>query len=89
MRSEGIEPARKKAADRIMSLSPCALGYVLKPIEWAYNWTDGHDQDSMSDEDSSRYMLIAAALHDNMRVVELLNTCRRAFVNAEIKKDNH
>lgn len=89
MRSEGMEQARKQAIDRIMNLSPCALEYILKAIEWAYNWTDGHDQDSMSDEDSSRYMLIAAALHDSVRVVELLNTCRRAFVKAELKKDNH
>ena len=37
------ETARRKAMQQLAELSPDVLDYVLKPIEWVYNYTDDHD----------------------------------------------
>lgn len=36
------QKAREQAIETLPKLSPGALEYVVKPIEWAYNWTDGN-----------------------------------------------
>lgn len=64
-KKQEIEQARTKAIERLRKLSPDALKYVLKPIEWAYNWTDQNEPESMNDEDSTRFSLVNCALHDS------------------------
>ena len=64
-KKQEIEQARTKAIERLLNLSPEALEYVLKPIEWAYNWTDQNEPESMTDEDSTRFSLVRCALHDS------------------------
>lgn len=56
------ERARTQAVEMLLTLSPEALEYVLKPIEWAYNWTDGNDPDSMTKDDFIRFSLIGCAI---------------------------
>lgn len=57
------QEAREQAIETLPKLSPGALEYVLKPIEWAYNWTDGNNPDGMNKEDIMRFLLICHALN--------------------------
>lgn len=59
------EQARTRAVEMLLTLSPDALKYVLKPIEWAYNWTDQNDPGSMTEDDSMRFSLVRCALYDS------------------------
>lgn len=58
------EQARTRAVEMLLTLSPDALKYVLKPIEWAYNLTDENDHDSMTEDDSIRFSLIGCAIRE-------------------------
>ena len=66
----GIEEARELAIERLKKLSPEALNYVLKPIEWACKFTDGIEEDDLPLEDGLRYHLICQALHESDQFVE-------------------
>lgn len=67
-----LEEARELAIERLKQLSPDALNYVLKPIEWACKFTDGIEEDDLPIEDSFRYHLVCQALHENDKFVESL-----------------
>lgn len=65
------EAARRKAMQQLAELSPDVLDYVLKPIEWVYNYTDDHDMDALTDEEFERYRLICYALHEPLANVQM------------------
>ena len=81
-----IEAERLKAVKLLLALSPDALGYVLKPIRWAWAWTDQNDPDSMSEEDTMRFSIIAAGVHENPLFITCLYRLRRAMFLASLKK---
>ncbi len=64
------EAARRKAMQQLAELSPEGLDYVLKPIEWVYNYTDDHAPDALTDEEAERYRLICYALHEPLLNVQ-------------------
>lgn len=80
------EQARASAVEMLLKLSPDALEYVLKPIEWAYNWTDQNAPESISDEDSIRFSLVRCALHDNSDHVARLYKWHLAIFHNELEK---
>ena len=69
-RAAARETARRKAMQQLAELSPDVLDYVLKPIEWVYNYTDDHDMDALTDEEYERYRLICYALHEPLPNVQ-------------------
>ena len=84
------EAARRKAMQQLAELSPDVLDYVLKPIEWVYNFTDAHDPDALTDEEHTRYMLICYALHESLQDVQgtlsWAYALRRAAYNKKVQK---
>lgn len=80
------EQARTRAIERLLNLSPEALEYVLKPIEWAYNWTDQNEPESMTNEGSTRFSLVRCALHDNSDHVFRVYKWHLALFHTEIEK---
>lgn len=80
------EQARARAIEMLLKLSPGALEYVLKPIEWAYNWTDQNAPESISDEDSIRFSLVRCALHDNSDHVTRVYKWHLAIFHNELEK---
>lgn len=82
-----IEAERLKAVKLLLDLSPDALGYVLKPIRWAWAWMDQNDPDSMSEEDTMRFSLIAAGVHENPLFITRLYQLKRAMFWVSLKKE--
>lgn len=80
------EQARTRAVEMLLTLSPDALEYVLKPIEWAYNWTDGNDEDSMTEDDSIRFSLISCALHETTDHVNRVYKRHLAIFHNELER---
>lgn len=80
------EQARTRAVEMLLKLSPDALQYILKPIEWAYNWTDQNEPESMTNEDSTRFSLVRCALHDNSDHVARLYKWHLAILHNELEK---
>lgn len=80
------EQARARAIEMLLKLSPDALEYVLKPIEWAYNWTDENDPDSISRDDSTRFMLICCALTQSNDHVNRVYKWHLAILHNELEK---
>ena len=80
------EAARRKAMQQLAELSPDVLDYVVKPIEWVYNYTDGHDMDALTNEEHDRYMLICYALHEPLPNVQMTLSWGRAVRRAAAEK---
>lgn len=80
------EAARRKAMQQLAELSPDVLDYVVKPIEWVYNYTDGHDMDALTDEEHDRYMLICYALNEPLPNVQMTLSWGRAVRRAAADK---
>lgn len=80
------EQARARAVEMLLKLSPDALEYVLKPIEWAYNWTGQNAPESISDEDSIRFSLVRCALYDNSDHVARLYKWHLTISHNELEK---
>lgn len=80
------EAARRKAMQQLAELSPDVLDYVVKPIEWVYNYTDGHDMDALTDEEHDRYMLICYALNEPLPNVQMTLSWGRAVQRAAAEK---
>lgn len=84
------EAARRKAMQQLAELSPDVLDYVVKPIEWVYNYTDGHDMDALTDEEHDRYMLICYALNELLPNVQMTLSwayaVRRAAADKQAQK---
>lgn len=80
------EAARRKAMQQLAELSPDVLDYVLKPIEWVYNYTDDHDMDALTNEEHDRYMLICYALHEPLPNVQMTLSWGRAVRRAAAEK---
>lgn len=78
------QEAREQAIETLPKLSPGALEYVVKPIEWAYNWTDGNNPDSMSKEDIMRFLLICHALNGTGEHVKRLYEWDLALSHTEM-----
>ena len=80
------EAARRKAMQQLAELSPDVLDYVVKPIEWVYNYTDGHDMDALTNEEHDRYMLICYALNEPLPNVQMTLSWGRAVRRAAADK---
>ena len=84
------EAARRKAMQQLAELSPDVLDYVVKPIEWVYNYTDGHDMDALTDEEHDRYMLICYALNELLpnvqRTLRWAHAVRRAAADRQARE---
>ena len=80
------EAAHRKAMQQLAELSPDVLDYVVKPIEWVYNYTDGHDMDALTNEEHDRYMLICYALHEPLPNVQMTLSWGRAVRRAAAEK---
>lgn len=84
------EAARRKAMQQLAELSPDVLDYVVKPIEWVYNYTDGHDMEALTNEEHDRYMLICYALNEPLsniqRTLRWAYAVRRASANNQAQK---
>lgn len=80
------EAARRKAMQQLAELSPDVLDYVVKPIEWVYNYTDGHDMDALTNEEHDRYMLICYALNEPLPNVQMTLSWGRAVRRAVADK---
>lgn len=80
------EPSRKQAIERLCKLSPEALDYVLKPIEWAYNWYDGHDMDSLSMEESERFQLFIFAIESSKENFQAVDKWRLYYQHKELEE---
>ena len=80
------EPSRKQAIERLCKLSPEALDCVLKPIEWAYNWYDGHDQDGLSIEEAERFQLFIFAIGANKENFQAVNKWRLYYQHKELEE---
>ncbi len=74
-----FDPSRARVAlMRMLSeLSVDALEYVLRPIIYAYYWTDDRNQDWLTDDDLNRVSLISAAAHDSPDLVRTLSATGR------------
>lgn len=64
---------KQKALQMVGELSPDALDYIYEAILWAYNCTDMHDPDSLSDTDARRYDLVRLAIQESPSYVEALH----------------
>lgn len=80
------EQAKKQAIERLCKLSPEALDYVLKPIEWAYNWYDGHDMNSLSMEESERFQLFTFAIKASKENFQAVNKWRLYYQHKELEE---
>lgn len=80
------EQARKQAIERLCKLSQEALDCVLKPIEWAYNWYDGHDMDSLSMEESERFQLLTFAIGANKENFQAVDKWRLYYQHKELEE---
>lgn len=80
------EQARKQAIERLCKLSPEALDCVLKPIEWAYNWYDGHDMDSLSMEELERFQLLTFAIGASKENFQTVYKWRLYYQHKELEE---
>lgn len=80
------EAARRRAMQQLAELSPEVLDYVLKPIEWVYNYTDARNMDALTNEEHDRYMLICYALHEPLPNVQMTLSWGRAVRRAAAEK---
>ena len=80
------QEAREQAIETLSKLSPDALEYVLKPIEWAYNWTDGNNPDGMNKEDIMRFLLIYHALKGTSGHIKRLYEWDLALFHTDTEK---
>jgi len=55
---------RETLSQMLNELSDEALEYVCRPIWCAYQWTDEHDMDALTEDDVLRFRLIGIAAHD-------------------------
>ncbi len=67
-----MKTSRDDLARMLSELSEEALRYVERPILGAYYYTDGRDPDQLSDDDSNRFQLIGAALHEDEETIQSL-----------------
>lgn len=75
---EEIAAARSILMKTLSKLSDEALVYVYRPIMYAYLWTDGHEQDRLTDDDMRRIHLFGAITNGSPEAVERLDKWRRA-----------
>lgn len=80
------EFTRNQLADMLLELSDDALEYIKLPILGAYYWTDQHDADRMTLDDSERFHLIGTAIHDPIDMVKHAGMFIRGMWHAEYEK---
>ncbi len=80
-----FDPSRARAGlMRMLSeLSVDALEYVWRPIVYAYYYTDYHDMDMLTDDDSKRFDLIGAAAHGSPEFISRLDDWMITLQQAE------
>lgn len=62
---------REELARMVSELSIDALQYVWRPILYAYNWVDEHDEEAMVNDDNiCRWNLIISAAIETQKHVE-------------------
>ena len=81
---------RRNAIQMLEEMSADAIEYVYKFILWTYNYTDMHDPDSLSDEDSERFSLARTAMredHETVKTLNLYSACMFRRKLNEIRKE--
>lgn len=78
--------AKDKLMEMLSDLSPMSLGYVWRPIVYAYYFTDDHDPDKLTLEDVLRYNLIGAVALDSAEDIEYLAEMRRLHTWQHLKE---
>lgn len=88
---EAFATERRQNAIRMLEdMSADAIEYVYKFILWTYNYTDMHDPDSLSDEDSERFSLARTAMredHETVKTLNLYSACMFRRKLNEIRKE--
>ena len=82
-----ILKTRLNLTKMLLALSDDALEYVMRPIVYAYYYTDQRDPDRLTDDDVNRLCLIGAVAHGSEKTVSTLALMNRARKNALIKKN--
>ena len=85
MKEEMLE-TRLNLTKILLALSDDALEYVMRPIVYAYYYTDGRDPDRLTDDDANRLSLIGAAAHGGEGLVSRLDQVRRAYESVLAEK---
>ena len=82
---KSIARAREERMEMLSELSDKALAYVWRPIAYAYNWTDGHDTESLSKDDVWRMNLVCAVAHGSPEVIDRIADYR-AFLERKERR---
>ena len=85
MKEEMLE-TRLNLTKMLLALSDDALEYVMRPIVYAYYYSDGRDPDRLTDDDVKRLGLIGAAAHGGEELVSRLDVVRRAYESVLAEK---
>ena len=85
MKEEMLE-TRLNLTKMLLALSDDALEYVMRPIVYAYYYTDGRDPDRLTDDDVKRLSLIGVAAHSEEKLVSRLDVVRRAYESVLAEK---
>jgi len=77
---------REVLSQMLNELSDTALQYVCRPIWYAYQWTDEHDMEALTDDDVLRFQLIGTAAYDTSETVKTLCDFNSYLFREELKK---
>lgn len=85
---KSIGRAREELMEMLSELSDRALAYVWRPIAYAYNWTDGHGMESLSQDDLWRMNLVCAVAYGSPEAIDRLADYRAFLERAERRASN-
>lgn len=86
--NKSIELAREELMEMLSELSDRALEYVWRPIAYAYNWTDDHGMELLSQDDLWRMSLVCAVAHGSPETVDRLADYRAFLEHKEWRASN-